>query len=190
MYRGRASAAGSVVMALIVSSAVACSDPSGTTGPLPSASAGVNASGNARLVNMMDACDGPSFNAVLGPGECIRNGGVSFDNFIGQLTRNQSAGAWHNAPSMMDAKMGDMLLAVNKGGETHTFTHVAHFGGGIVPSLNALAGTPVPAPECLAETNFVPPGGTDTEALAQNGTEYFQCCIHPWMRTTVRVSGS
>jgi hypothetical protein len=50
------------------------------------------------------------------------------------------------------------LVAVNKGGETHTFTRVAEYGGGIVPFLNDLAQTPIVAPECSAETTFVPPG--------------------------------
>jgi hypothetical protein len=33
-------------------------------------------------------------------------------------------------------------------GETHTFTEVAQFGGGLVGLLNDLSGNPVPAPEC------------------------------------------
>ena len=56
-----------------------------------------------------------------------------------------------------------------------------------MPELNALSGTPNVAPECTTETTFVPPGGTDTETLNQTGELKFQCCIHPWMRTTVLV---
>jgi hypothetical protein len=82
---------------------------------------------------MMDACDGPTFNLAVGPGTCSRNGGVSFSEFVALLTAHQSAGAWHNAPSQTDALLGDALIAVNNGGETHTFTRVANFGGGIVP---------------------------------------------------------
>ena len=140
-----------------------------------------------RQVSMMDACDGPSFNLIIGPGTCNRNGGVNFSEFVAQLTAHQSAGAWHNAPSQTDAWLGDSLTAVNKGGEVHTFTRVADFGGGIVPFLNNLAGTPDVAPECNQEGTFVPPGGTDSESLNQNGVLKFQCCIHPWMRTTVLV---
>jgi plastocyanin len=140
-----------------------------------------------RRITMMDACDGPTFNAAIGPGTCARDHGVSFSEFVAQLTAHQFAGAWHNAPSQTDARLGDSLVAYNNGGEVHTFTRVASFGGGVVPFLNDLSGTPTVAPECTAETQFVPPGGTDTDSLNQTGELKFQCCIHPWMRTTVMV---
>jgi hypothetical protein len=38
-----------------------------------------------RRVQMLDACDGPTFNAAIGEGTCVRNGGVTFERFIGQL---------------------------------------------------------------------------------------------------------
>ena len=46
----------------------------------------------------------------------------------------------------------------NLGGETHTFTRVKRFGGGLVAPLNAAAGTPEPAPECeqMVNGNLVP----------------------------------
>ena len=149
--------------------------------------AAMSAGPTSRLITMMDACDGPTFNAAIGPGTCIRNGGVAFPEFLAQLTAHQSAGAWRNAPSQTDAWKGDSLVAVNNGGETHTFTRVAEFGGGIVPFLNNLVGTPIVAPECNTEGTFVPPGGTDSESLDQTGELKFQCCIHPWMHTTVLV---
>jgi hypothetical protein len=135
---------------------------------------------------MMDACS-PSFNLFVGPGTCTRNGGVDFNEFVAQLTAHQAAGAWHNAPDQTDAWLGDSLVAVNNGGELHTFTRVATFGGGIVPFLNDLSGNETIVPECAAESTFVPPGGTDTETLDQTDQLKFQCCIHPWMRTTVLV---
>src|SRR5215467_11212617 len=63
-----------------------------------------------RTVNMMDACDGPSFSAlgIL----CTRNHGVSFSDLFGQLASQGFAGAWHNAPSEMDARVGLTLSAV------------------------------------------------------------------------------
>jgi plastocyanin len=145
------------------------------------------AASTTRRVTMMDACDAPSFNLAIGPGTCSRNGGVIFSEFVALLTAHQSAGAWHNAPAQTDAWLGDGLVAVNNGGEVHTFTRVAEFGGGIVPFLNDLSGTPKVAPECNAEGTFVPPGGTDSETLDQAGELKFQCCIHPWMHTTVLV---
>lgn len=196
MHHGFPSATTHFALALVSSLAVGCADPGSTTGPVPSANTSTAAGSmavagkSARLVSMMDACDGPSFNAVLGAGECARRAGMNFSAFIAELTRNQSVGAWHSAPVQMDAKVGETLQAVNLGGEVHTFTRVANFGGGVVPLLNTLSGTPNVAPECLAETAFVPPGGTDTEVLDQAGTMKFQCCIHPWMRTTVRVGAS
>jgi hypothetical protein len=148
---------------------------------------GANASGSQHLINMNDACDPATFNAAVGPGACVRQGGVTFAHFIAELTRNQSAGAWHFAPSVADAGVGETFLAVNRGGEVHTFTHVAAFGGGMVPPLNALSGNPNPAPESLTleSDDFVAPGGTYQQQIAGSGTQLFQCCIHPWMRLTV-----
>ena len=188
-------------VAVVASFFIACGSPSGVPGAptQPSQSSGgsavtasvpiapMSAEPMSRQITMMDACDGPTFNAAIGPGTCVRNGGVNFSEFIAQLTAHHSAGAWRNAPSQTDAWKGDSLIAVNKGGETHTFTRVAEFGGGIVPLLNDLTGTPDVAPECTTEGTFVPPGGTDSESLDQTGELKFQCCIHPWMRTTVLV---
>jgi hypothetical protein len=189
MHRTCARAGTGSVLACIVSLAVACDAPNRPTDPTAAPRMSVNAKGEARLVSMNDACDSATFNAAVGAGTCSRPGGVRFDEFVAQLTLHQSAGAWHNAPSQMRAMVGETLVAVNRGGEMHTFTRVAAFGGGIVPLLNALAGTPNVAPECAALTpsEFVAPGGTDTEEPLVAGTTLYQCCIHPWMHTTVRV---
>ena len=140
-----------------------------------------------RLVQMMDACEPESFNAAVGPGTCIRQGGLVFSKFLALLGKHQKVGAWHFAPSSINARVGQGLVASNKGGEVHTFTEVEEFGGGIVPPLNTLSGNPVPAPECLALApgDFVPPGGTFTDEVEEAGVEQYQCCIHPWMRATV-----
>jgi plastocyanin len=138
---------------------------------------------------MMDACDPTTFDAVIGPGTCVRHGGVTFAEFIAELTRTGKAGSWHNAPSTMTARAPETLLAVNRGGEVHTFTGVAAFGGGIVPPLNALSGNLIVAPECHALTaaDFVAAGATVAADVGAAGTHRFQCCIHPWMRTIVRA---
>jgi plastocyanin len=174
---------------------IGCADASRSTAlATPSRSVAdasdANASGSQRLVNMNDACDPATFDAAVGPGTCVRPGGTTFAQFIAELTRNQTAGAWRfAAPSTTSASVGQTFLAVNRGGEVHTFTHVAAFGGGIVPPLNALSGNPVPAAECLAlePDDFVAPGATYVENIETAGTQRFQCCIHPWMRITVRV---
>jgi plastocyanin len=140
-------------------------------------------------VSIKDACDPTTFNAVVGPGTCVRPGGVQFDDFIAELKRKGEDGAWHFAPSTTTAPLGQTLVAINRGGEVHTFTHVKAFGGGIVPLLNDLAHVPNVAPECLhlEGDDFVAPGTTYEEDIEDTGTQRFQCCIHPWMRLEVRV---
>jgi plastocyanin len=139
---------------------------------------------------MMDACDPDSFNAAIGPGTCIRSGGTKCDTFLKQLEANQRAGAWGFRPGDTTAKVGQTFLAINRGGETHTFTEVDAFGGGIVPLLNTLSGNPNVAPECqaLEPDDFVPAGSTYRETLDEAGIKKFQCCIHPWMRLEARVT--
>lgn len=114
---------------------------------------------------------------------------MTFSQFIAELTRHQEVDAWLFAPPTFQASVGQTIVATNFGGETHTFTPVAEFGGGIVPFLNDLSGTPDVAPECaaLGEHDFVPSGGRFGGPLDQAGTQRFQCCIHPWMRATVQV---
>ncbi len=184
----------SPVFTILLPLLIGCGDASRPTDPSSTLAArssisDAHASGSQSLVDVSDACDPSTFNAAVGPGTCVRQGGVTFAHFIAQLTRNQQAGAWHFAPSMASATVGQTLLAVNRGGEVHTFTHVAAFGGGIVPPLNNLSGNPVPAPECLAlePDDFVAPGKTYEENLNAAGTQRFQCCIHPWMRLTVQT---
>ena len=48
--------------------------------------------------------------------------------------------SWRFAPSPVTMRVGQRLVATNHGGETHTFTEVEAFGGGIVPELNQLTG--------------------------------------------------
>jgi hypothetical protein len=144
------------------------------------------------IVNMHDGCDPDTFNAVIGPGTCVRNGGMKFEQFIAQLTQLGFVGPWHFAPKVANAREGQTFHVTNRGGEVHTFTEVAKFGGGIAEDLNKLAHTPVVAPECLslAAGDFIAPGGTFNEDIEEEGDEKYQCCIHPWMRLTVHVSES
>jgi hypothetical protein len=137
-----------------------------------------------RAISIFDACEPESFNAELGPGTCARNGGVLFDNFIELLRRHRSVGAWHFTPPQASMGVGDVLLALNEGGETHTFTEVEEYGGGIVPMLNELSGLTTVAPECteLEPSDFIPAGGSSSETEEEEGVEKYQCCIHPWMQ--------
>lgn len=138
-------------------------------------------------VTLFDACDPETFNAVIGPGTCTRSGGVRFENFVAELTRHHSIGAWHFAPSEVTMRVGQQLVANNRGGEAHTFTEVEEFGGGNVAFLNNLVGLNTVAPECAAAV-VIPPGGSSSETEHESGVEKYQCCIHPWMRAEVRVT--
>jgi plastocyanin len=137
-------------------------------------------------VTLFDACDPETFNAVVGPGTCSRSGGVRFEDFVAELTRHHSIGAWHFAPSEVTMRVGQELVANNRGGEAHTFTEVEEFGGGNVPFLNDVLGLHTIAPECAAAV-VIPPGGSSRETEHEAGVEKYQCCIHPWMRAEVRI---
>ena len=62
------------------------------------------------------------------------------------------------------------------------------FGGGINTVLNELSHNTEVAPECNTST-MIASGSSQTDELDEPGTELYQCCIHPWMRTTVTVRG-
>ena len=146
-----------------------------------------------------DNCDPATFNAALNdPNACVKNGHQTFDSFIAELTATKTARDWRFTPDQITGRFGVGLLGNNVGGEEHTFTPVHAFGGGIIAPLNALSGNPVAAPECLTleEDDFVPSGGKylieadELEEVADaSGIARVQCCIHPWMRTEVRMKG-
>jgi hypothetical protein len=86
----------------------------------------------------------------------------------------------------------------------HTFTEVARFGNGYVAPLNAARvvppGATFTAPECAivnpdgtlrpapaAQATLLAPGQQLEMKNLEPGTHNFMCCIHPWMRTVVKV---
>ena len=154
-------------------------------------------------VRMHDDCDPATFNAVLGPGACVGDGETTVDQLFAELTATQTARAWNFDPSMLTIREGRPVLVENRGGETHTFTMVEHFGGGFVAPLIQLSGNPVPAEECAttlpngdlapkppSKVNvFVTAGAKDAFSTAHlmPGTYLFECCIHPWMRVVLTV---
>lgn len=141
---------------------------------------------------MRDDCDPATFNAAIGPGTCVKEGSTTFSEFIGQLLSQGRAPAWRFAPEQLSLAAGGTLEASNKGGEDHTFTEVATFGGGCIAVLNGLLGLS-PVPECVGfpggafGATVVPAGGTLTTGPLAPGVHRFECLIHPWMRTTVEV---
>jgi plastocyanin len=148
-----------------------------------------------RIIFATDVCDPASFNAAVGPGTCVRpGGGVPFALFLDQLSRLHRVPAWQFAPGVVSATTTDPIQVRNIGGEVHTFTEVAKFGGGVVPLLNQLGGTPVMAPECGASPNednhILNPGDDFTFTEDGVGTHLYQCCIHPWMHETLTIRPS
>jgi hypothetical protein len=145
---------------------------------------------SSRTIQILDNCDGPTFNAVLGDGACVRNGGMAFEKFIGKLVRKGTVASWRFAPERLKLANGGTITAKNRGGEFHTFTEVAAYGGGCVDELNAILGL-APVPECadpsLFGTTGVAPGARLQTAPLSSGTHFFMCLIHPWQRTTVQV---
>jgi plastocyanin len=93
--------------------------------------------------------------------------------------------SWRNEPSHVTTALGKTIRITNTGGRGHTFTEVAEFGGGFVPVLNVGL---TPAPECAPDqvVNLAPGTSIDIPTSGP-GLHKFQCCIHPWMRATVRV---
>src|SRR5690242_18201764 len=145
------------VLAAVAAAAfqLACSAPDGPATPPTAPTAFKGAAAAAQLgprrIEILDACDPTSFNAAIGAGTCSRPGGMNFDQFIAEVTQKGSVGAWRFAPeNNVTGRVGQVLLAMNRGGEVHTFTEVEEFGGGIVPLLNQLSGNTTVAPECLA----------------------------------------
>lgn len=146
----------------------------------------------AARVSLQDHCDPASFNAALGAGTCTRQGTETFTQFNNELSSTHTVAAWRNVPATLTVRSGQVIMATNEGGVVHTFTRVAQFGGGEVPSLNSASNNPVEAPECaqISVADRIAAGASftaNTNAYS-SGTVYYQCCIHPWMRTTVTVT--
>jgi len=152
-------------------------------------------------IDIRDYCDPVSF-ANIG---CVRtatpvaNGIITLPGFGAELAADKSVGAWRFIPDHAKAEDGLNLTLKNLGGETHTFTRVKQFGGGFVAVLNAASGNPTPAPECarVVNGNLVPqppsasniflPANSNAAGphIGEDESAKFQCCIHPWMRTTI-----
>lgn len=179
------SAVRSLVLLLVLA---ACKDAAAPVSPDLNVSAAKGETGRLAAVRLMDACDPATFAVV--PGGCQRNGGMTLAQFTAQLTALHSVPAWHMTPPDLYIKEGDSFQATNYGGENHTFTEVEEFGGGVVASLNELAGLTEIAPECLTAVpnELIAPGeSSDPDTPEEVGDEHYQCCIHPWMKMTVHV---
>src|SRR5262249_2500247 len=121
--------------------------------------------------------------------------GLHFETSLGSLVGQANSGtpdpAWDFEPDQLTIAKGTTVSVVDQGGEPHTFTEVAQFGGGFVPDLNHGQDT---IPECLggfkniavARTRILQGSRLDVTGLSK-GKHLFQCCIHPWMHVEVDV---
>jgi hypothetical protein len=143
----------------------------------------------------LDECDPTTFNGALGPDFC-KNVTLGAFTTISDLFAGAAAGTpdpgWDFEPDSANIKDGTILSVVDQGGEPHTFTEVAKFGGGFIEPLNAPGEETVP--ECaggfkniaVARTRILQGSQLQITNL-KKGDHYFQCCIHPWMRFKVTV---
>jgi plastocyanin len=148
----------------------------------------------------LDECDPKTFNdpkpPAPGPGFC-KNVALGDTTPLLKLFGEAQAGTpdpnWDFEPDTLKIREGTTVRVVDQGGEPHTFTEVAHFGGGFVPMLNGPGEETVP--ECsggfsnvaVAKTRLLQGSQSDITGLSK-GEHLFQCCIHPWMRVKVEVS--
>jgi hypothetical protein len=149
-------------------------------------------------VLVRDDCDPATFNAALqDPEACVRQGGTTFGSFVAQLLSKRSADGWDFVPDELTVASGRPLAAWNVGGEFHTFTKVAAFGGGCIQEVNDLLGGLTPVPECRPEiapgvplafvTTGVAPGDTLVTPPVTADPTLFMCLIHPWMKAVVHL---
>ena len=134
-------------------------------------SADASKSGNE--IRVEDRCEPVSFNLAVGPGTCVGNGTTTFPEFAEDLNPvDFGDDHWRFQASGSSIRRGESIKVVNTGGEFHTFTEVAEFGGGCVPDLNIPLGLDFapecfplipdsdPPPEIFAPTGLPPLGGT------------------------------
>jgi len=146
----------------------------------------------------LDECDPATFNVnpLLGPDFCHNVTLKMFRTELNDLFSKAAAGTpdpgWDFEPDILKIKEGTTLSVVDQGGEPHTFTEVAQFGGGFIAGLNAPGEDMVP--ECaggfsnvaVARTRILQGSHLEVADLSK-GEHRFQCCIHPWMRVKVEV---
>lgn len=150
----------------------------------------------------LDECDPQTFNPALGEegtGFChnvtLYGLGLGFETPLDKLVGEANSGSpdpgWDFEPDQLTIQKGTSLSVVDQGGEPHTFTEAAQFGGGFVDALNH--GEPT-VPECaggfknvaVAKTRILQGSRLDVTGLSK-GKHLFQCCIHPRMHMEVDV---
>ena len=144
----------------------------------------------------LDECDPATFNVpgAAGPDFCKNvalGASTTFSDLVAEATAGTPNPNWDFEPDTLTVQQGTPIIAVDQGGEPHTFTEVAKFGGGFLPPLN---GGEAVVPECadgfsrvaVAKTRILQGSQLQVTGLSK-GVHLFQCCIHPWMRMKVVV---
>jgi plastocyanin len=178
---------------------LAASMLAGTTHALAQENSHKGSSPSVAQIVALDECDPKTFNddkpPAPGPGFC-KNVALGATTPLLKLFGEAQSGTpdpnWDFEPDTLKISEGTTVRVVDQGGEPHTFTEVAHFGGGFLPPLNAPGEDTVP--ECsggfanvaVAKTRILQGSQTEITGLSK-GEHLFQCCIHPWMRVHVEV---
>ena len=156
-----------------------------------------------KMFRVTDDCD-PNDVDWVAVGGCFRDGGEVTRAEFRRANQNGYPGhpSWRIVPPYV-AEQSDYEIRVrNAGGRVHTFTEVANFGGGYIATLNPPSA--IPAPECAtvdaatgalgpapdAVATTLAPGAEMRVEDLKPGTHNFQCCVHPWMRSTVKITGN
>jgi hypothetical protein len=150
----------------------------------------------------LDECDPQTFNPTLGEegtGSChnVTLYGLHLgfetplDTLVGEANSGTPDPGWDFEPDQLTIQKGTTLSVVDQGGEPHTFTEVAHFGGGFVPALNHGEDT---VPECVggfknvavAKTRILQGSRLDVTRLSIEGQASLPM-LHTWMHMEVDV---
>jgi plastocyanin len=191
------------VFLLAVSAAAACGKDSGRQDIVAPNARAANAtisasragdddedSGDRRNIVIRDDCD-PTDPGWAPTGGCVRkHGDVSFAEFVAALSSPLSLAVvghpgWFFDAPYVEISAGATIRVRNDGGRVHTFTEVAQFGAGRVPNPGLNKGLTT-APECPTSVDIAPGASLNISGLAA-GDHKFECCIHPWMRASVKV---
>jgi plastocyanin len=159
---------------------------------------GVSTASDTQEVLLEDDCDPITFNAagqaLFEQSLCEEDfgGSVTFGEFLDAMVLVGGHDVWRFNPDHTTISQGESLKAINTGGESHSFTEVEDFGGGIIPQINQLLGGLEPVPEAQDPNIFGPtiiaPGDSLTVTDLNVGTHRFMCVLHPWQRTVINVT--
>src|SRR5258708_19405030 len=189
----------STLLAISMFCSVGLAQQAATTSSSPTVPRRVNFSGKTAdaeehsptlaQVVALDECDPTTFNAALGPDFCknVALDALGYATTLTDLFAKAANGTpdpgWDFEPDTVTMKEGATLSVVDLGGEPHTFTEGAQFGGGFIPPLNHGDAT---VHECscgfsnlvMAKTRILQPSTLNITGLMQS-THLFYSCILP-----------